>query len=56
MTLPFNSPQAPKDRLCRQALGPELSAEAVESLLPLARTLLDYLLVVNVESPFSLKR
>jgi len=42
--------KAPKDRLCRQALGPELSAEAVASLLPLAKELLQFLLDINVES------
>ena len=50
-------PQAPKDRLCRQALGPELSAEAVASLLPLAKELLQFLLDINVESSsFNMKR
>merc|ERR1719209_1102094 len=48
--------KAPKDRLCRQALGPELNAKAVETLLPLAKELLEFLLEINLDSTFNIKR
>lgn len=48
--------KAPKDRLCRQGLGPELSHKAVAQLLPLTHALLDILLDTNMESSSSMDR